>query len=65
MAESSPAQTLPRPCYKSAHTQVNVDCTISASIIDIFTPPQEFYFGPAQASATFQEWWFKLEVKSV
>jgi len=33
---------------------VNVDCSISATIIDAFMPPQEFFFGPAQASATFQ-----------
>jgi hypothetical protein len=42
------------PVLQVGTYSVNLDCTISASIIDAFMPPQEFFFGPAQASATFQ-----------
>ena len=42
------------PVIQVGTYSVNLDCTISANIVDAFTPPQEFYSAPVQASAIFQ-----------
>lgn len=45
--------TATTPSQQVGAYSINVDCTISATITDVFSPVQEFFFAPAQASVSF------------